>query len=294
MLVEELPLSYVYFIQQYIETGQDDILRKSLTKSGYAFNNQYGKFRELYLTLPDSNKFKIIGLSTESVAWVPIFALFDILYEYRENEVLDDDFKVVEELYLSSELPSSHELLSIASSLHSKIKSNEKAYAIEGFNLFYYERILKGLIVGLTHPVSDFSSEDFESREKFMYETMLRILTAHKGFNVYCQIGRLHVNKNNESWLGLDKWGSLAYLLHTEGKASFAPNVITLMIYYTNTRALDKKAKNRDFLDSKQRKFVEGEKITDEYRIIDVCKKNSPLQDYCDMLDGVLINDLKE
>lgn len=287
ILLEELSPAYVYLIQKkYFETGNDSILKYL----HYTFEDKeyFRELYEYYSSLPDPDKFKIIGIDVDDNSSVTYAALYYTLSEISDTNVIKAN---VIKLLSNHNLPSNKKALMFARENINIITNNEQAYRqIFGENYDFIVNLLKGIIIS----TNKLLSKDWIYREKIMYDNIHSLLNKYPDQKCFGQFGISHVCKesNISKWAFDKNWTSFAAMLNNYNDSPVQGEVCSMIIHYPNFFTENIMSKRYyGVLDYSGRKIIE-ELSGKEICFYNICNVNSPYSDFCKSFDYIIVNPL--
>lgn len=245
----EMGYSDTYFINEYLETGDENILQKAFSNMEHNIicnDDEYNFFKNLYKfnkTLNQKDRIKIIGIGVEnSIVGV---------YEYINRIIKDDSLvtneikellKCIEELnsYLKfdeSQIKDKNYEIELFKNLHFNLNiltnriDERKDYYINLFqnDFFGLEIVLKNLKV---YSLGQFTSEDeyLQIKENQLYENF--IVQDEKLYNplYFGQLSMYHINKIPIR--SYDNFESIASKINNSAK--YKGKVMSILYKYSN------------------------------------------------------------
>jgi len=229
--VPELPLSFCYFLTQYLESGEEMILTRLFEplQGTFSWTNEakqhWRKVRSFYQSLPLDQRFSLIGIDVEHQARNTQWMMLDLLPDQAVPTFLQNK---VEELMNLVDTNNDNYLVfySLAQDFNALLETQAAAmqeYLGESFELFQE-------VVELAMATYEVRNDDVFSskREAILFGNFLKHEALFANGNSFGQWGANHVyrqNIDNVSWLAAkinqdpasplqDAFYSILYLYH--------------------------------------------------------------------------------
>ncbi len=275
----ELPYSTAYFINMYLETGNEDILKKVYTvlKGTDAWNkDDYFHWKEVYKyneTLSKDRKITIVGIDIEHQ---PINALRFMEYclveekPYREIEKITDTINEINERDKGIQ---SKEIIEFSQKLDKDLKNEEVLYrSILKENYFGFKLVNKNLL----NMYEVYEGNNFNGiRDNKMYQNFVEIHKKLPKGKYYGQLGLSHIFQKSFPYVN---WLGAALNKNT----IFKGKVLSIAYVYKNCKYLypttwKNYISSINTLDSSMAALEDF--INNEYTIFKLNGKNSPFKD---------------
>ena len=225
----ELPFSVVFFLNRYLETGDEKILRETYEplKGTFAWNkesfNHWEKLYQFNIKLPTTRKIKIIGIDIEHQIENAFKYMLYVLPE------IDDTKDISKKLKKLGNEAKDEEIIEFCKGLKRDMEKRD------GF----YKKHLKANYFGLKI-VNDnllsrykvYNGNNFNAiRDKQMYENFIRIHNRLPTGKYYGQLGLSHVFQRQTSYV--DWFGSIL-----NKNPMFQDKVLSIVYVYDNCKYL--------------------------------------------------------
>ena len=295
VLALEIDVSYGYFINNYIETGDESILRMIHETAGLNYTNRYKELRSFYLSLPLDDKFSVVGISNENgeiQTMSPIYCIYQLIC----NHNLHPDLKYIKDgisiMLHANKLPNKKELVKLCTRIHEHIISKPdlfKTCLLKDYVLF--NNVIEGTILGYNYTFNNLNDDNFKKRELFMYKTFCSINDQIPDQKILCITGKVHVNKKAGNWHIMKNWISFTTMLNRDKSSPFKGSVLSGIIYYTNYTKFENRLYNSRIFSKTQKKILGEIAANNDFKLIDICNYDSPFLDYCGQIDYIIVND---
>ena len=236
--VPELPFSFCYFLNQYLENGDETILDRLFAPLEGTFTwTQEAKahwqhVRDLFQSLPPDKRFTVVGIEVEHQARNAQWMMQDLLPSANPPAFLAEKIESLHQL-VTSKNDNYLELYNLALSLKSLLinQSGEmKTFLGANFNEF---SILNQLVID-THEAR-FDDTFSTKREALIYQSFLRNKDLFSSGNSYGQWGANHIYQHDIE--GVD-W--LANKLNAKENSPLQGRVYSILYLYHDCKALFK------------------------------------------------------
>jgi len=237
-LLSESPISYAYVINQYLESGDEEILR-NIYKNLKGINNwnkqNYNYWLELYAfnsTLPEEERIEVIGVDVEHQPYIAYQCLIELL---PDSEVphsiepaiseLKDTFKI-----LTSRSRLTNPIIESSNMILDSISENEECFEqYLGSNFVTFKLINQNVInKGTIDLVSNDYKQWYNYRDKMMFDNF-RILKPKSDESTF--FGQLGMNHTFQSKQDDIQW--FASYLDSE-QSEYNNKVLTIAYNYVN------------------------------------------------------------
>jgi len=292
IIFEEQPLSFIYFVQNYIETGNDSVIKEI----GKRYQNEhivdgYIPYRNFYSSIPATAKFKLTGINFDPCTWFTIYFFYDIFKNKAIPVEISDVVNCVNNFYDSDLLPSKKRLIKFIAIAEESMKKNDSIYKqILKEKYILFVDVVHGLDIYIKFPDNDYTKKPNPERELFMFENIDTVIKQNPNQNYFSQLGYIHIPKKKGDWIYLKNWESLINILNTRN--TIVSNKITVMKLYYVVPMVDYKIYNNCFLTKTQR--IALNKQYDRVYMLKTGAPESPFKEYSDYIDYLIIDNVSK
>lgn len=236
--VPELPFSFCYFLNQYLESGDEALLDRLFAPLEGTFTwtqeakMHWQEVRSLYQSLPVQKRFQVVGIEIEHQARNAQWMMQDLLPDAAPPAFLQESVSLLNEL-VATDNDNYLELYKLASELQDLlIDRSEEMSTFWGENYDAFS-LLNQLVLD-THEAridDTFSSK----REELIYQNFLQHKDLFSSGNSYGQWGANHIYQREIE--GVD-W--LANKLNTRADSPLQGRVYSILYLYHDCKALFK------------------------------------------------------
>jgi len=210
--LQELAPSNAAFLNEYLATGDEEILREVLAPlEGTAgwMNENYEKYRQVYVfnqSLPENEKIKFIGVDLEH-QMANAYRYLD--WALSETEAPSEIAPVINKLkvtYQEADLGNRsadwEQLRNMALELQDSIKDNRAVYQnYLGDKTFEFELVVDNTLYGIDYYYGNHKN-DREFRERVIYENFIKQYDYLGAGSFYGQFGGYHVIQQDGHFAG--------------------------------------------------------------------------------------------
>lgn len=234
--VPELPLSFCYFLSQYLEDGDEMILTRLFEPLQGTFSwtteakQHWRKVRTLYQSLPLDQRFSLIGIEVEHQARNAQWMMLDLLPNQVAPSFLESKVEALENL-VDTNNDNYLIFYSLASDFNALLDSQSSAmrdYLGGSFELF--QEVVQLAIATYEARNDDvFSSQ----REALIFENFLRHQSLFANGNSYGQWGANHIYRQN-----IDNIRWLAAMINKDPLSPLQGAIYSILYIYHDCKAL--------------------------------------------------------
>lgn len=288
--LSEMPYSAAMFLNEYLKTGDETILKKLYKplKGTFEWNKQYyEKWKDIYaynLTLPENRKISVVGIDVEHQLENALWGLYSLLPDKEPSasiksmiEELKAVYKAIGEVNNDVKL---NDILKLSEDLKESIVQYRNEFeAYLGNSLFDFQIISENMLNSneAYAALNDKDMDGFnEIRDKSMYENFISIYSRLPKGKYYGQFGSSHIYQME---MGNTDW--LASLL---GKpdSPVAKKVLSILYIYDETKFMNK-SKSGGYVVDNGTTYRSGDGILKPYLKSDLVLfrligKNSPFE----------------
>lgn len=225
----ELPFSVAFFLNRYLETGDEKILRETYKplKGTFAWNkesfNHWGKLYQFNIKLPITRKIKIIGIDIEHQIENAFKYMLYVLSE------IDDIKNILNKLKKLSNEAKDEEIIEFCEGLKRDIEKRDEFYKKHLKENYFGLKIVND---NLLSRYKVYNGNNFNAiRDKQMYENFIRIHNRLPTGKYYGQLGLSHVFQRETSYV--DWFGSIL-----NKNPIFQDKVLSIVYVYDNCKYL--------------------------------------------------------
>jgi len=295
IIFEEQPLSFIYFIQNYIETGNDSEIKEiCLKQKSSNLSEIYIPYREFYCSLPDSGKFKLIGIDFDFGDWFTIYFLYDIFKNIDIPNELSDVVNTINGFYNSEELPSPKQLINFIELTRESLVKYDFLYRKllnEKYSLFI--GAVDGIDVFIKSPKKDLNEyrKPYLAREQLMFRNIDAFIKKHPNGKFFAQFGSVHISKMKGNWLKMKNLESLTFMLNTRN--TIVSNKITAMDIHYIVSKIDYNGYNYGSLLTKAQRNALNRQYGHVY-MLKIDTPESPFKEYSGYIDYLIIDNVSK
>lgn len=245
-LLSEDSYSNVYYINQYLKTGDEEILKavfKELEGTFCWTKDRYEFLKNLYAynqSLPKGDQIEMVGVDIEHQMRTSFKLLNELLPENAPPEVLTESIKKLESIYITTKNATDRSLIKASSqSLQNDlIQHNDafRAYLAKDFDAFKHvnDNILNAL------DAYSKSDEQWNStRDAYIYNNFKKLHAKLPKGKYYGQWGLNHVYQAKE---GDTTWFA-AHLNNSDSE--FKGKILSIAYYYSDSTVMTKVNNNQ-------------------------------------------------
>ena len=234
--VPELPYSFCYFLNQYLESGDEAVLDRLFAPLEGTFTwteeakMHWQEVRNLYQRLPAQQRFSIVGIEVEHQARNAQWMMQDLLPGTAVPSFLKEPVETLGELVATNndDYLALYTLATSLKELFTQQSDDMKAFLGENFRTF---SVLNQLVID-THEAR-FDDTFSSKREALIYQNFLRNRDLFSAGNSYGQWGANHIYQREIE--GVD-W--LASKLNTLADSPLQGKVYSILYIYHDCKAL--------------------------------------------------------
>lgn len=230
----ELPYSVSFYINEYLTTGNESILKevyKPLRGTYASTQENYNHWKELYefnKSLKEEDKIVVVGVDVEHQFENAYHFLTQMLNDKEipedKNVLIDDLYKCYEKKYTINDIRS---VIAVSTRLKKDMQNDRNAYEkMLGDDLVYFELVNENVL----NAVKFWEAKDVKSknniRDKIIYNNFVTLDNTFDDSKYYGQWGWLHVFKAEDDGV---KW--FATYLNEENEKYAGKVVSTLYCY---------------------------------------------------------------
>jgi hypothetical protein len=289
VFIMEYALSCEYFINKYLETGDENILIRlgnNCPKNVLDISKELYKF---YKTLNKYDKFKVKTID-EDISDLTII-LFKELFPKEEPPI--EIRKSIEKIKNSMNL-NNDEFIAFIKTIQNDIKIHEDSYKKYLKNDFdFFIRNVEGAYLGCyLNKTKLKDSTVLKERELFMYKNMLSIIKEYPNCSFFGQFGGDHTtNTIQKDFAEFKYWNSLISMLNTNTDFPLKDKVLSMRITYYPFKLKRNDTVLEDNICIALSEYVKKSKIklSDNILLFNVRGKDSPFMEYQKVHDFILV-----
>lgn len=288
--LSELSYSSAFFLNEYLKTGDEEILKKLYRpmKGTFGWNRQeYEKWKGLYeynRTLPEDRKISVVGIDVEHQFEIALWGLYSLLPDEEPSASIKPTIGKLKEIYKAHGDTNNDVELNDILDLIENIKEGVVQYRGEfeaylGDSLFDFQMIYENMLNCIEANAGikgDNMDGFFETRDKYLYKNFVSIYSRLPKGKYYGQFGSKHISRRvmeNTDWLAsrLDKPGS-----------PVAKKVLSILYIYDDTRFMNK-TESGGYVVGNGSNYRSGDDLLEPYLTSDLVLfrltgKNSPFE----------------
>lgn len=226
----ELPFSVAFFLNRYLETGDEKILREIYEplKGTFAWNREgFNHWKELYqfnTKLPTTRKIKIIGIDIEHQIENAFKYMLYVLPE------IDDTKDILKKIKKLSKDAKGEEIIEFCKGLKGDMEKRDGFYKKHLKENYYGFEIVND---NLLSRYRVYHGNNFNAiRDKQMYENFIRIHNRLPTGKYYGQLGLSHVFQRGTPYV---RWFGSALI---SNESMFQDKVLSIVYVYDNCEYL--------------------------------------------------------
>lgn len=240
-LLSEDSYSNTYYINQYLKSGDEEILKTVFKETEGTFfwtKDRYEFFKKLYTynqSLPKADQIEMVGVDIEHQWRTSFKFLNELLPENDPPKALTESIKKLESIYITTKNATDMSLVKASSqSLQDDIIQHNdafRAYLAEDFDAFKHvnDNILNAL------DAYSKSDEQWNStRDAYIYNNFKKLHTKLPKGKYYGQWGLNHIYQTKEE----DTLWFAAHLNKSESE--FKGKILSIAYYYTDSTVMTK------------------------------------------------------
>ena len=277
-ILDEAGYSNTYFINQYLETGDEEILKKSFSYvKGTVGHNQdsYDFYKDLYgfnKNLKDEDKLSVIGIDIEHNASSSYNYLLDVIEKYNiSNDKLNLLLSTLKKI-----LSGDNQIDNLQKQIQlvlSDINSNYKHYeSILGKDLFGFKLVLENINTKIETDLDRTNNSDI--RENQIYKNFKSIDSVLDDAKYFGQFGAYHVIQDAYKHKSFADSYIESFASKLDKDNEFKDKVISIMYSYSDK----KRANNKEFSpkDELFDSYINSD--SSDCILFDLNKDNSPFE----------------
>lgn len=232
----ELSPSVVGFLREYIETGNEELLNLVFTAvEGTYFGTvenyrHWRRVHDLYQSLPDENKFTLLGVDVEHQPILSFQYLNHLLGQVENSELLETKLGEIGMVLRGERSVYDSEVREFLAELLAELET-EAVQTKLGVLAEEFELVLSNLIVGVDLPTTDAVSR-YAIRDRAMYTNFLKQADKHSEAKYFGQWGLNHVYQNEQ--MGVEWFAS--FLDKTE---VYNDTVFSMVLVYQDSHYME-------------------------------------------------------
>ena len=292
IILNELPLSYTYFLNKYLKIKKDSILAfLELNSNIPRYKLCISPFDEFLEKEKHSLLLKHIGIDFEYNDWITYTALKELSRNFIAPNDIKEGFRILNDLFENHNLPSRRQALKFASLIKSSIENNDLLYRKEfGENYYDFKKIIYGLYYGMKYPISKTGFRNLDKREEWMYQNVIEIYNEYPNIKLFGLVDQKHLCKTfQKNWMGIKNWSSLAYKLNKQENSPVKEQVLTVIYYYRLEPVSKDNFYNSGLLNPELRKKI-CISSDERYSIYNICKMETPFKEFCNVFDYLIVD----
>ncbi|MDD2388014.1 MAG: hypothetical protein PHP52_14665 [Bacteroidales bacterium] len=298
LILEDIPLSIAYFLNQYYETSKEFTFIQNLEKScitletyeSIYFNPKF--FTDFNRSSFNHGKVEVHGIGIEYPEWISVLALHDIIMKYEVPEELKELKKLV--ISLNAKIPESNQSLNILNPCYIDyrkllddflqieaeiLKNKELCESLFGIDYYYFSRIVDSIVIYITNYNKNKSVVPVQVMTDIIVNNIIAIGNEYPDKKAFVQIGTCSAAKN---------CNSIAKLINERNDSPFFGKVESAIVYYKYSRKLSKFGWDRD-----QRRALNSLKNDDILKIYQIKNSDRIFIDKQNSYDFIIINDFR-
>lgn len=236
-LLLELPPSIAGFLQKYLETGDEELLKLAFAETRHTYfytqerYNLWRRLRALQESLPEGERLHLVGLDVEQQPILALRYLQHLLDQVERGSLSETGFSQIQQV-LRGEV-SYPDLFAAAEFVWGLLLELEEEQVQRelGDLTFRFELVLSSLLAGLRLKTMEDPLEYYAYRDRTMYSNFLKQVPLGGGTAFFGQWGLNHVFQGPQ--LGVE-W--LAARINSRDE--FAGTVCSLVLVYADSQRL--------------------------------------------------------
>ena len=237
-VIETLPPSYVYFINQYSKNKNDSIFFFLLNKTNDITINCTYRIINVINIINEIPDIRFFSISYEYPDLVTFYALNTLIGNLKLSDEFDNSLKLIKSILASEKVATKRQILELSINLNNILNTNDKYFRDKlGNDYIEYKMIVNGLYYSLNFPIRKKRIKNFNIREETYYSNFVEIMDEYPNEVFYAELDGLHICKKKvKKWIWLENWESLAAKLNNNPNSK-AQNNVTSIVYYTRLRS---------------------------------------------------------
>ncbi|WP_315119347.1 hypothetical protein [uncultured Clostridium sp.] len=229
----ELPYSHAYYLNKYLNTGDESILKELFIEwkdtASYTIEH-YNKWIEVYelnKTLPDDEKIQVVGIDIEHQQNIAIRYMYSLIPKNEPPEEIKPVIKKLQHTY-ENNITNPQILKNLSLDLKKSINENYDIYKrYLGEKFFDFNLVTDNLCVSFEFSLDN--ATFYNLRDMQMYKNFIHIYNTLPKGKFYGQFGAYHVTQRSI----YDNTYYLASLMENE-ESPVKGKVISIIYMYNN------------------------------------------------------------